>query len=113
MGDPAALLQAGFLQAGMIGSLRRADFTVIGDSVNLASRLCGIAKGMQIVVSDTTMREAGRDFRFNGPFSVRVKGKSQPQRVWLLTEGGPSALPAGDTPRFPRRSPGDTTPGNA
>jgi class 3 adenylate cyclase len=69
---------------GMIGSVRRADFTVIGDSVNLASRLCSIAKGMQIVVSDTTMREVERDFRFRGPFSVRVKGKSESQRVWIL-----------------------------
>jgi class 3 adenylate cyclase len=48
-----------------------------------------MAKGMQIVVSDTTMREAERDFRFMGPFSVSVKGKSEPQRVWLLS--GPAA----------------------
>jgi class 3 adenylate cyclase len=74
---------------GMIGSIRRADFTVIGDSVNLASRLCGIAKGMQIVVSDATMKEVERDYLFRGPFSVRVKGKSEPQKVWVLM--GPTA----------------------
>jgi adenylate cyclase len=82
-------IATGSVIQGMIGSVRRAAFTVIGDSVNLASRLCGIAKGMQIVVSDATMREAESDFRFMGPFSVRVKGKSEPQRVWLLS--GPAA----------------------
>ena len=69
----------------MIGSLRRADFTVIGDSVNVASRLCGIAKGMQIVVSEATKSAAEAGFEFRGPFSVKLKGKNQPQRVWLLT----------------------------
>jgi class 3 adenylate cyclase len=82
-------IATGSVIQGMIGSVRRADFTVIGDSVNLASRLCSIAKGMQIVVSNTTMREVARDFRFSGPFSVRVKGKSESQRVWLLC--GPAA----------------------
>ncbi len=82
-------IATGSVIQGMIGSIRRADFTVIGDSVNLASRLCGMAKGTQIVVSDTTMREVERDFRFKGPFSVSIKGKSRSQRVWLLS--GPAA----------------------
>jgi class 3 adenylate cyclase len=69
---------------GMIGSVRRADFTVIGDSVNLASRLCGIAKGMQIVVSDATKTETGDAFLFRGPHSVKIKGKIDAQRVWVL-----------------------------
>jgi len=78
---------------GMIGSARRADFTVIGDSVNVASRLCGIAKGMQIVVSDATKEVAGTEFRFKGPYSVKLKGKKEPTRVWLLegpAQGRPS-----------------------
>ena len=70
---------------GMIGSLRRADFTVIGDSVNVASRLCGIAKGMQIVVSEATKSATEARFQFKGPFSVKLKGKDRPQRIWLLT----------------------------
>ena len=69
---------------GMIGSVRRADFTVIGDSVNVASRLCGIAKGCQIIVTDATREETSAVFRFKGPFAVKLKGKEQKARVWLL-----------------------------
>jgi class 3 adenylate cyclase len=69
---------------GMIGSVRRADFTVIGDSVNIASRLCGVAKALQIVVSDGTKTETAGAFLFKGPYSVKLKGKTEAQRVWLL-----------------------------
>ena len=76
---------------GMIGSVRRADFTVIGDSVNIASRLCGVAKAMQTIVSDATKTETAGAFRFKGPYAVKLKGKTEAQRVWLLVgtaEGG-------------------------
>ena len=71
---------------GMIGSVRRADFTVIGDSVNVASRLCGIAKGMQVVVTDATRTAAADRFKFKGPYGVKLKGKNEKERVWLLEE---------------------------
>jgi len=86
-------LATGSVIHGMIGSVRRADFTVIGDSVNIASRLCGIARGNQAIVTDATRAQAGAGFVFKGPYSVKLKGKSGAQRVWLLTgraEGEPT-----------------------
>jgi class 3 adenylate cyclase len=53
--------------------------------VNVASRLCGIAKGMQIVVCDAIQREVRSEFLFKGPFSVKLKGKNDAQNVWLLS----------------------------
>lgn len=82
-------IATGSVIQGKVGSARRADFTVIGDSVNLASRLCGLAKGLQVIVSDATRAEAEAAFQFKGPFSLKVKGKADAQRVWLLAGPAP------------------------
>ena len=71
-------LNTGTMCVGNMGSQVRQAYTVIGDSVNLGSRLEGLSKvyGVDIVVSETT-RKLAPDFAWQELDRVRVKGKEQ------------------------------------
>lgn len=51
-------INTGEMVIGNIGSTTRQDYTVIGSSVNLASRLCEVAQGSQIIISEDTLKAA-------------------------------------------------------
>lgn len=77
-------INSGIVTAGNIGSAKRLDYTVIGDAVNVASRLCGKAAPGEILISESTASELVGAFRLEALPPVQVKGKSEAIRIYSV-----------------------------
>jgi adenylate cyclase len=86
-------INTGAMSVGNMGSNIVQNYTVMGDSVNLAARLEGINKeyGTRIIISQFTYEEAKDAFTAREIDRVRVKGKLEPVRIFeLICEGEPT-----------------------
>ena len=88
-------VNAGPMVVGNMGSDRRFDYTVMGDSVNLGSRLEGLNKVYKtnIIASEMIYERVHEEFLARELDLVRVKGKHQPVKIYELLSLVKSAAP--------------------
>lgn len=79
-------ISSGEMIVGNMGSGRRFSYTVMGDPVNQAARLESISKyyGVKIIVSESVREKIKNTLTFRELDYIRVKGKSQPLRIFEL-----------------------------
>src|SRR2546427_9624109 len=88
-------INTGPVVAGFLGAKGRMEYTVIGDSANVASRLTSsdIARRDQVVVSGETLGELGGDVEAVDLGAVPVKGRAVPVPCWQIIRCGQVATP--------------------
>ena len=84
-------INSGELVAGYLGSSKALEYTVIGDVVNTASRLCSTAKANEIIISADTYAHVKDFFDVEELAPTQVKGKAKALHIYkvLGEKGGP------------------------
>ena len=81
-------INTGDMVVGNMGTVKKMNYTIMGDSVNLAARLEGVNKqyGTWLCISEDTMSEAKGGIEVRRLDRIRVVGKSQPIRIFELVD---------------------------
>lgn len=77
-------MHSGPLISGNLGSSRRMDYSVIGDTVNIAARLEGVAAAGEVIITHQTRDLIGDHFKLKELTPVKVKGKDKPLHIFSV-----------------------------
>jgi adenylate cyclase len=92
-------IHTGEVFAGNVGRAGKVKYAVVGDTVNLASRVEGLNKdlGTTMLVTEATYRAAGLDLEVKDRGPMNVKGREEPVRVYEVIGLSQAADPGGST----------------
>ncbi|OGR87157.1 MAG: hypothetical protein A3A86_08200 [Elusimicrobia bacterium RIFCSPLOWO2_01_FULL_60_11] len=79
-------LNSGEVVMGNMGSEEHMDYTVIGDNINLAARLCSAAEAGQVVISKAVADTISKDTKLRKLAPVQVKGKDKPIEIFEVVD---------------------------
>ena len=78
-------INSGLAVVGLMGSSRRPEYTAIGDTVNVASRLCGLARAGQVLTSGAAMARLGAAMTMTPLSDAQVKGRAKRVAVFEVS----------------------------
>jgi adenylate cyclase len=79
-------MHTGSLVAGNLGSSSRMDYTMIGDTVNVAARLEGVAQAGEVIITQSTRDKLSDFFDLEKRTPVKVKGKAKPIQIYNVLD---------------------------
>jgi len=100
-------INTGLAVAGNMGSVKRLNYTVLGESVNIASRLCSQAGPSEILISGDTYHQVAEAVEARSFKPRSIKGLSKAIKVFKVEK---LKSPANDTPKPVKKSPRSLNP---